>query len=250
MGGGGGRGAGFDTPPATAIPYCNMSALLHAETEPLGLHRSPLPLENGDRLSSKEFLRRYEAMPETKKAELIEGVVTMGSPVSVGHAVADGMVQRWLGVYEAYTPGTQYLPNATVLLAPDNTVQPDALLRLLPERGGRTSVGSKGLVLGAPELVVEIAASSTSIDLHDKLRAYQRNQVLEYLVWLVAERQFKWFVLEDEAYVQLPPDSRGLVCSRVFPGLWLSVEALLALNPSAVLVALQKVLRSSAHKNF
>ncbi len=41
------------------------------------------PLENGDRLSRDEFERRYDAMPGLKKAELIEGVVYMPSPVRV-----------------------------------------------------------------------------------------------------------------------------------------------------------------------
>ncbi|MEB3343019.1 Uma2 family endonuclease [Okeania sp.] len=40
-----------------------------------------------------------------------------------------------------------------------------------------------GYVEGAPELIVEISASSASIDLHDKLKAYRSNQVQEYLVW-------------------------------------------------------------------
>lgn len=34
-----------------------------------------IPLENGDRLSRFEFEHRYQAMPELKKAELVEGVV-------------------------------------------------------------------------------------------------------------------------------------------------------------------------------
>ena len=37
------------------------------------------PLENGDRLTVAEFERRYEAMPELKKAELINGVVHIPS---------------------------------------------------------------------------------------------------------------------------------------------------------------------------
>jgi hypothetical protein len=36
---------------------------------------SLLPLENGDRLSRYEFERRYQAMPNLRKAELVEGVV-------------------------------------------------------------------------------------------------------------------------------------------------------------------------------
>ena len=36
-------------------------------------------------MHSREFLRCYERLPQVKKAELIEGVVYMGSPVSVYH---------------------------------------------------------------------------------------------------------------------------------------------------------------------
>jgi hypothetical protein len=38
-------------------------------------------LEAGDRLSRDEFESRYERMPHLKKAELIEGIVYMPSPV-------------------------------------------------------------------------------------------------------------------------------------------------------------------------
>jgi uncharacterized protein YktB (UPF0637 family) len=40
-------------------------------------------LEAGDRLSRDEFERRYERLPCLKKAELIEGIVYMPSPVRV-----------------------------------------------------------------------------------------------------------------------------------------------------------------------
>ncbi len=39
------------------------------------------PLESGDSLSRAEFERRYQAMSDIKKAELIEGVVYMASPL-------------------------------------------------------------------------------------------------------------------------------------------------------------------------
>jgi hypothetical protein len=41
------------------------------------------PLENGDRLTRAEFERRYDAMPNLKKAELIKGIVYLGSPVRI-----------------------------------------------------------------------------------------------------------------------------------------------------------------------
>lgn len=43
------------------------------------------PLESGDRLTRAEFERRYEAAPEHFKAELIEGVVYVASPVRIFH---------------------------------------------------------------------------------------------------------------------------------------------------------------------
>ena len=47
-----------------------------------------LPLENGDRLTRKEFERRYALMSHVKKAELIEGVVYMSSPIRVTHGTS------------------------------------------------------------------------------------------------------------------------------------------------------------------
>ena len=96
------------------------------------------PLETGDLLSATEFLRRYEEMPDVNKAQLIEGIVYLPSPVRVDHGRADGFIQTWLGSYAARTPGTEAARNATVRLDPENVPQPDALLRLLPECGGRT----------------------------------------------------------------------------------------------------------------
>ena len=132
------------------------------------------PLENGERLAAPEFMRRYEAMPEVKKAELIEGVVYMGSAVRLGaHAEPDSLVQMWLTTYAAHTPGVSAAANCTVKFDIDNVPQPDALLRILPQCGGQSRVDDSDYLVGAPELIVEIAAGSTSIDLHAKLNVYR-----------------------------------------------------------------------------
>src|SRR5215468_8333872 len=119
----------------------------------------PPPLQNGDRLRSQEFLRRYEAMPELK-AELIEGIVYMGSPVSAVHGEPDGLIHTWLGLYAAHTPSVRFFANTTVILDADNTPQADACLCLDARRGGRTRLSPKKYLMGAPELIAEIAASS------------------------------------------------------------------------------------------
>lgn len=195
-------------------------------------------LENGDVLHAREFLRRFERMPDVKKAELIEGIVYMGSPVSVKHAEADSLIQGWLLAYAAKNKQVRVAANVTVQLDPENTVQPDALLRLLPEHGGECRPGDKGYLRGAPELIVEIAASSASVDLHDKRRAYERNGVKEYLVWRVLEGQLDWFRLEGDEYVKLTLDEDGMIRSNVFPGLKLNVPALLAGDAAALLASL------------
>ena len=192
----------------------------------------------GISLRSREFLRRYEGMPLVKKAELIGGVVYMGSPVSVHHGKPDALVQAWLVTYASHRPETEALANTTVILDAENTVQPDALLRRLPDHGGLSRVNEHGYLVGPPELAVEVAASSASIDLRDKMRAYCRNGVCEYLVWIVAESRVEWYGLEDDEYHPLSPDADGVLCSRVFPGLRLPVASLLAGDTAKVLGAL------------
>ena len=209
------------------------------------------PLENGERLTAPEFLRRYETMPRLKKAELIEGVVYMGSPVRYSqHGQPDGLVQLWLGTYAAHTPGVEFVPNTTAQLDLDNVPQPDSMLRIRQEYGGQSRVDHSDYLTGAPELVAEIAASSASIDLRDKLNAYRRNGVKEYLTWRTLENQFDWRILDEGEFRPLNPRPNGVLRSTVFAGLWLSLQALLKRDASAVLSCLNKGLRSREHKAF
>jgi Uma2 family endonuclease len=202
------------------------------------------PLENGDQLTAREFLRRYEAMPEPKKAELIEGIVYMGSPVRLReHGRPDNLLQTWLGYYAARTSGTECASNTTTRLDLENVPQPDCLLRILPEAGGRSEIDSKGYLKGPPELVAEVAASSASLDWNSKMRVYRRAGVLEYLVWRTMEQRFDWLLLEDEEYRPNRPDAQGLLHSRAFPGLSLDVRALLAVDSARVMDALETSLR-------
>lgn len=206
------------------------------------------PLENGDRLHSKEFLRRFEALPELKKAELIRGVVYMGSPVTILHSRPDSRVQTWIGAYAMLTPGTESQTNGTVILDPDNTVQPDASLLL---SSGATRLSDDGRYVGGPpELVVEIAASSASIDLRDKREEYCRVGVCEYIVWNVYDAKVHWFVLEEEDYVEMSSDDKDVIRSRVFPGLWLDVPALLNGEGDRLLAVLNQGLTSPEHDEF
>ncbi len=207
-------------------------------------------LRNGDRLTQAEFLRRYHAMRGVHHAELIEGRVYMPSPVSAErHGEPHFDFITWLGVYRAMTPGVVGGDNSTLNLDLDNSPQPDGYLRITEKVGGRTRM-IDGYLVGAPELIVEVAASSVSYDLHDKLNAYRRNGVCEYLVWRTEDRAIDWFVLHDGRFERLPTDDSGILRSSILPGLWLDPDAVLCGDLRRALDMLNRGIADQAHQRF
>ena len=184
-------------------------------------------LRAGDHLTVEEFELRYDAMPNVRKAELINGVVYMPSPVRAEeHGDPHFTVAGWLGRYEWKTPGTIGSDNATVRLQIGaNQPQPDLHLRIEAERGGRTWM-ENGYVAGPPELVAEVAASSVNYDLHEKRDAFERNGIPEYIVWRIEDAAIDWFILRGNEYEKLAL-VEGVYRSEIFPGLWLDADALI-----------------------
>lgn len=209
------------------------------------------PLESGDHLSRSEFERRYHAMPHLKKAELIEGVVFVASPLRFRpHARPHAQIMTWLGTYEAFTGGVEVGDNPTARLDLDNEPQPDAVLLLNQNLGGQSRLSEDGYIEGAPELVVEVAASNVSNDLYAKKTAYRRNGVQEYIVWQVLDQKLTWFKLIEGEYIEQAPDENGILCSTILPGLWLNVNALLQDEMPQVLSILQQGIQSPEHEKF
>lgn len=206
------------------------------------------PLAAGDHLTRDEFLRRWEADPDLKYAELIGGKVYMPSPVSRDHGKMDRRVGTWLGTYQAATPGVDGANNATSLMLED-APQPDLSLIVLPEYGGASWAEGRYFG-GAPELLAEVCVSTASNDLHEKLALYQSAGVEEYLVVIVFEQEIRWHELVDGRYQVFSPDADGLWRSRVFPGLWLDGNALLTGHLKRVLDCLEEGLRSAEHEEF
>ena len=223
------------------------------ETSPASLPLlGSLPLlEPGDHLTREEFERRYDAMPDLKKAELVEGIVYMGSPVRLKHhAQPHGIVLTWLGTYRAHTPGVLFGDNGSIRLDDDNMPQPDAMMIIDPARGGQVVLSEDDYVEGGPELVVEVAASTASMDLNTKLRVYRRHNVREYIVWRVLDGAIDWFILRDGDYQRLSPGVDGITRSEVFPGLWLDPKALVEANLVRVLDVLGQGLADPSHAAF
>jgi Uma2 family endonuclease len=214
------------------------------------VHSTPaaaLRLEQGDRLTRSEFERRWAAMPQLKKAELIEGAVYMQAPVSTDHSGRHGQIMALLIPYVAATAGVELHIEPTLRLDEDNAPQPDACLRL--KSGGQSTIDAQGYLSGPPELIVEVASSSVSYDLHDKLNVYRRSGVREYVVWRVLDRELDWFVLRDGQYQPLAPQE-SVLKSEVFPGLWLDKQGLLAGDLGRVIAVIGQGLADPGHAAF
>jgi len=208
-------------------------------------------LQNGDCLNRFQFERRYQTMSRLKKAELLEGIVYMASPLHYEHhAEPHALIIGWLATYYAATPGVRLGDNATVRLDLDNEVQPDVLLWLPEDLGGQARLSEDDYLEGAPELIVEIAASSASYDLRQKRQVYRRHGVQEYVVWQVHDRRLDWFILTEGEYVAQSPTAEGLLQSQRFPGLVLDVAALLKRDLATVLAQLQRSLQAPAHREW
>lgn len=185
-----------------------------------------LPVEAGDHLDQKAFHAWYQGMSASTRAELVEGVVYLPSPLRAPHGRIHSQLMGWLLEYQDATPGVDLLDNATVILGDDSEVQPDACLLIPKSHGGQAGESEDQYIVGAPELVAEVALSSRSYDLHSKRRAYEKAGVQEYLVLVVAEQQAIWFVREDDKFNSMPAGDDEIFRSRVLGGLWLDPRAL------------------------
>ncbi|QEH34676.1 hypothetical protein OJF2_32170 [Aquisphaera giovannonii] len=209
------------------------------------------PLKDGEVLTRDEFERRYDAMPDLKKAELIEGVVYVASSVSlIEHGSPHTDLSCWLGSYRASTTGVIAGDNSSVRLDLGNEPQPDLLMMIHPDRGGQARLVKGGFADGAPELVAEIAASSAGLERGKKRLVYERHGVREYLIWRVRDAAFDWFILRDGRFEDLAPNADGTLRNEVFPGVWMDPEALLRGDLAGVLAVLQRGIASPEHAAF
>lgn len=215
------------------------------------VHAPPLPpLEQGDHLDQQTFHARYEAMPPGTRAELIEGIVHMPSPARNTHGRAQTLAILWLATYDVATPGTKSVDNATDILGEESEPQPDGMLMILPEKGGSISINEHDYLVGPPELVVEVASSTESYDLHSKRREYERHGVKEYLVLALRQRRAFWFALRDGKFEELPAGDDAILRSQVYAGLWLDPNAIFNDDGKRLLEVLQLGLASPEHADF
>jgi len=216
--------------------------------EPVTAAGEQIFLENGALMSRAEFHQLYRDAPENIRAELIGGIVYLSSPVRRVHGIHHGFLVGLMFQYEGATPGVEGGDNTSLLLGDQCEPQPDIYLRTLPEYGGQSRTTEDEYVEGAPELLLEVALSSRSIDLNAKRRDYCEFGVREYMVLIPWSNKLVWFDLMRGTELPVPAD--GLIKSIQYPGLWLSVPTLLQRNHRAATEVMQAGLASPEHQAF
>ena len=209
----------------------------------------PPRLRDGDRLTRDEFMRRWEQMPDLKRAELIDGIVCIPSPVSNTHGDYHGYLAGWLSCYILATPGVALGVATTWLMAGLDVPQPDLALRIKQEFGGQSHLEGE-YAAGAPELIVEISHTTAARDKGIKLRLYERNGVREYITIRPKRKEIIWRELSEGSYHNLTPGTDGLFRSNIFPGLWLDPAPLWEGNLSGLAAAVQQGLATPEHAAF
>lgn len=209
------------------------------------------PLVDGDCLSANEFLRRYLPHRQRLKAELINGLVSLNRGVRADlEDLSSSMIRSWMKSYALLTPGTRMEVDTMIVLAWDTVPQPNIVLRVLPENGGKSRMTDTEILTAAPELIVDFTTGHQTFDIRDRLGAFRRQGVVEYLIWWADGQKLDWYCLDRGKYSLNLPDSNGVLTSHSFPGLRLNLSALLNRNSAAVMTTLRRSLESPEHAAF
>jgi Uma2 family endonuclease len=199
-------------------------------------------------MTQREFHRIYSQLEESVRAELVGGIVYVASPLKLPHGQHHSFMATLLGHYCGRTVGVDTGDSVTTILGEESEPQPDLFVRILPEYGGQSRTTDDEYIEGAPELIIEIASSSVSIDLHAKRQDYALAGVLEYLVHNVRESKLHWFDLRSDRVRK--PDADGICRMVTFPGLWINEAAVCQRDYVAAMSALEAGLGSDAHTAF
>ena len=216
-----------------------------------GLIERPLELIDGMAISREDFYAITDESDRYRNVERIDGKVVMNA-ASVRreqHGLPHGQIIGLLAMYYAETPGTEIGDNGTAQIEDEHDPQPDAYLLILPENGGQVRFTGDDYIRGAPELIVEIAASSLSKDLGRKKEIYEQDGCREYLVWATETTRFHCFRNSDTGFRTLNPDD-GVFRSQTFPGLRIDTAALLRGDYRAAMQTLREGLASEEHAAF
>ncbi|QBD83658.1 Uma2 family endonuclease [Ktedonosporobacter rubrisoli] len=145
---------------------------------------------------------QYATIPEDGyRYEVVSGVLYMAPSPSAEHqSIVVKIVVHLFSAIQAIKRGRVFVAPFDVVLADRHVVQPDVLV-VLNEHSERIT---ERCVLGAPDLVVEVASPATARhDLREKLDAYADAGVPEYWIIQPDSQTLELLVLEEGQYHSL-----------------------------------------------
>ena len=219
-----------------------------AEHRVRAIERPERLLRTGQRLTQEQFHAFYEQTPKHFRADLINGVVYVSSPLKKRHGRWHARINGLLFLYEEATAGVEAYDNTSLIVDDSNEPQPDATMCIEPELGGHSAETEDEYMTGSPELVVEVADSSKRLDLGEKRIAYREAGVLEYLVVNIPDRKLHLFELKHDR--QVHADEDGVLRSSSFPGLWIDTSHFFDRSGRGCREALNRGLASQEHRRF
>lgn len=141
----------------------------------------------------------YAALPkDEQRYEVVDGVLYMAPAPSIAHQDASGWFFFYLTTYVRMAGlGRVFAAPVDVELAPNVVTQPDVIVVLNENLG----VITPSHIVGAPDLIVEIASPSTAgYDRRTKQDAYARAGVPEYWIADADARTVEVLLLDRGAY--------------------------------------------------
>jgi Uma2 family endonuclease len=168
----------------------------------------------------------YMQLPDDGyRYELLDGVLFMAPAPNIEHQGSSSLLLTYLVTHVQFAGfGRVFAAPIDVELSPTRVVQPDIIVILNENLG----IITPSRIVGAPDLVVEIASPSTAgYDRREKQDAYAAAGVREYWIADPATRTIEVLALEGTAYRSLNAFRGGaLLPSRVLAGFPVEVEEL------------------------
>lgn len=193
---------------------------LHPEPLPMVTEAQNLPGPQQGRWTYDDYAR----LPaDGKRYEIMNGFLLMSPSPTWSHQHAAFEVASYLRAHIKVTGlGEVIVAPFDVKLRPNIVVQPDVLV-VLKEHFHRVT---EKCIVGAPDLVVEVASPGTSTyDRNQKYQAYIEAGVPEYWIVDPEARTIEVLVLEDQRYQPLGIyRGQAVLDSRLVPTLRIPTE--------------------------
>ncbi len=221
----------------TTTPMSTSEALATLRQSPL----LPQVVQELQALLAEEHEQRqafYDALDPSVKAEWINGVAVVHSPVRLSHSDASGTLYRLIGNYLDLHPLGAVHHEKVMIQLTRNSYEPDVCFF----RAATAASFTPDMVLfPAPDFVAEVLSDSTAArDRGVKFTDYAAHGISEYWIIDADAEEIEQYVLHEGDYQLRQRATTGAIRSAVIAGFRIPVRALF--DPAVRRSTLQAIL--------